>query len=114
PPTCGRPLSVRAQPEDIGPVRSEGGSGGLGPRGCRKAEFGDGDLAHLELLHLAGTGLREVAADPQIPGDLEWRDLAGTVGAQLPRGEVLGGHELPLGAEFHPGPGAGVPADSNV
>ncbi len=41
-----------------------------------QAEFLDGDLAHLVLLHLAGDGKREILHELDVVGDLESSDLA--------------------------------------
>src|SRR5215469_15167701 len=77
-------------------VREPERSSGASLARILQAEFLDRSRAHLELLHLAGHGHREVRGEPDVPRDLVMRDLAG---AEL--ADLLGG-QLAAGAQLHP------------
>src|SRR4029453_7609116 len=75
-----------------GPRRS---GGALGRRGLQ-SEFRHGDLAHPELLDLAGHGGGEILDELPVGGDLERRDAAAAE-----RGELITAHIRPR-SSFHP------------
>src|SRR6266536_6374203 len=82
------------------------GSGGLDAGGPLQAQLGDGGLAHLELLDLAGDRHREGVHEPPVAGDLEGGDLS-----PAPLAQLVAVHRLAL---LEPHPGAQLLAVSGV